>query len=779
VEPLKALTLKGYKAPIGDLPPLGATFRAAAVGQILDGASLRAVGDLLESTRRVNAFASDFAPTVSTLRRVKARLLPMPQLLNAINRAVGPTGELRDDASPELTRIRKARVGVRRRIEETIGQLFRGSELEKYLQDDFFTVRNDRYVVPMKLDGRGRIKGQVLDASASGQTLYIEPTQIAPINDQLLELEVEEKLEIARIFRELSAQVEAELSTLRGDYDELVYLDGMMAEAHFAAETESGPVKLVDQPSLDLRDARHPLIKRTQGKSPVANAVQLTGRQTVLIISGPNAGGKTVVLKTVGLIALMARAGLLVPADPKSELFPFERLFLELGDAQSLTASLSTFSGHLTGLKPVLERAGPKDLALLDELAVGTDPQTGAAIGTAILEELATRQTTTLVTTHFDALKGLAIADQRFRNGSMEFSLGTLKPTYKLILDVPGQSYGLEVAEQIGLPARVLKRAKELRSATTSDLDRAVGELMRAREAAQTAEKELAAAKLEAESAKARWEQEVELLNEQRRKAKEQLADKYGSQVQDLRTQFDDLVKRLRQSMKDAQSGGEAQGREAVLDDRRAAEKTLRDMEQVIGQLNQGSDPADKLPGQPASRTAIEAGTPVYVLPLKKAGRVLRLAPEGDTVEVEVGILKLRVSTHDLRILSEGEAPASASQSGGGKKGGGAAGGSSRSGSRGRQGTQAEIAFVLPSSLNSLDLRGKNADEAVEAMWNFVDRSMLRGEDAVVIIHGHGEGTLKAKIRSALKTASPYELLYRPGMEQEGGDGVTVLRLRT
>lgn len=795
VSPLKTLAIQGYKAPIGQLPPLSGVWRAARLGQMLDGPALRAVFEVLEATRRVHGFASGLEARNSTLRRVKARILPLPQLGQAIQKAIGPDGELLDDASEELTRIRRQKVSLRKRIEETLTKLIHADQdLIAYLRDDFFTVRAERYVVPMKLDGRGRVKGAILDTSASGQTLFIEPLPVAPMNQQLLELDLEEKLEIARIFRELSAKVESDVEVLAGNYQELVGLDVLSAEAQLAAELRAETVRLVDKPVVNLIGARHPLVRRA-GRGAIGNSVGLEPQQTVLIISGPNAGGKTVVLKTVGLLHLMAKAGLLVPADADSEMYLFERLFLEMGDAQNLSANLSTFSGHLTGLKPVLESAGAKDLVLLDELAVGTDPQTGAAIGTAILEDLAARRVTALVTTHFDALKSLAACDRRFRNGSMEFSLDRLSPTYKLILDIPGQSYGLEVAEQIGLPEHILARARELRHGTMSNLDQAVNELMAARDAARMSAEAAQREKLAAEAERSRWQQEVDLLKESRHKSAQKLAETYASRLTDMRHEFDELVKKLRQAAKDANGD-----RDALLDGRRAAEKALKGMEATVSELATGYDIDQKLPGQPATREALGPNTPVFVLPLKKAGKVIRIGSGSDeTVEVEVGIIKLRVSVHDLRLLSAGEAAGGMKKSAGqaaarpsapqGKSGMKPPGGLTRPGTASGplepgsphaqgQGKEGDIPYTPQTPTNSIDLRGKDGLSAVDAAWNFIDRALLRGEGAAVLIHGHGEGTLKASIREALKNDCPYDVRWRPGLEQEGGDGVTVVELR-
>ncbi len=755
---------------------MAGVFRAAGLGQMLDGEQLRSVGNLLDSTKRVHAFASDFSGRCSTLRRVKGQVLPMPQLAQAINRAVGPDGELNDDASEELTHIRRQKTSHRKRIEDAVTKLLHAdSELKDYLQDDFFTVRSERYVVPMKLDGRGRVKGSIIDTSTSGQTLFIEPVQIQPMNDQLLELDLEEKLEIARIFRELSAKVAVEKDVLKANYEELTLLDFLSAQAQLAAEIHAGPVKLRSGPGIDLRDARHPLLFRNGGRAPIGNTIELKDEQSVLIISGPNAGGKTVVLKTVGLLHLMAKAGLLLPAEPTSEVYLYDQIYLEMGDAQNLSANLSTFSGHLMGLKPILERAGGNDLTLLDELAVGTDPETGAAIGTAVLEDLAQKRVTSLVTTHYDALKGLAVSDGRFRNGSMEYSLGSLKPTYKLILDIPGQSYGIEVAEQIGLKTSVLARAKELRGGKSTSLDLAVSELMRAREDSRNATEALDKERLAAEAEKSRWQQEVELLNQQRRKTALQLSEKYEAQVTTLRQEYEELVKKLRTTVKDVEQGKGTASREDLLEGRKNVEKALKGMEGVVSELA-GYDPGEKLPGRAAGREELGPNVPVYVLPLKKAGKVVRLGSGSDeSIEVEVGIIKLRVNLHDLRILSAGEVPGSSEK----KKAkpfvtGKSAGGPAHITPRGNT----EIGLVIQTPLNSIDLRGRDSDDAVEAAWNFIDRSLLRGEESVILIHGHGEGTLKARLRDALRNNCPYDVRFRAGLDQEGGDGVTVVRLK-
>lgn len=787
VNPLKALAKDLLIAPIGQVPVITPFLKAAQLGQILEGSELRSLYQLLESTQKVYQFSKDFAARAPVLLRIKGHLLPLPKLAVEISRTVGPDGLLLDDASPELTRIRRLKMQLRRRIEESISRLLLDLEVAKYLQDSFWTVRSERYVIPIRIDGRGRIKGAILDTSDSGQTLFIEPASIAPINDQLLEMDIEEKLEIARIFRELSTAIAQDADTLAGNYQVLLQLDLMTAEARLAADMDAGPVTLVDRPTIHLVDARHPLIRRSSGRTAIGNTINLVSDQTSLIVSGPNAGGKTVILKTVGLLHRMLAAGLLIPADQTSQMYFFERIFVEMGDHQDLANSLSTFSGHLMGLKPIIEHASAQDLVLLDELAVGTDPETGAAFAAALLEDFADRQIMTLSTTHFDALKGLALKDSRFRNGSMEFSLQNLRPTYRLILDVPGQSYGLEVAEQIGLPRRILESAKRLKQGGASDLNKAVTDLMEARDQVRSEKALLEQERVRLEGERLRWEQEIAILKEGRHKVAAQLKDQYEAQLSGLRKEFDESMRALRQQMKPSVQGSELQSEDKgekgqiIKDARLQAEQSLRKMSGSLSQLNQEYESAAKLPGTSVEGTMLKEGESVYVLPLKKSGTVLKMI-DGQIAEVEVGVIKLRVPLRDLRRLSPGETP----QGLRGKKSDAKTYGIKQPGQGGADRTMPQkplestgaIPFVIQTHLNTLDLRGMGGDEAQKQVLDYLDRALLRGEEFVILLHGHGEGVLKLRMREVLKVDCPYDVDFRPGLDQEGGDGVTIVRLR-
>lgn len=812
VASLKEVLRQGYRAPIGDLPPMRRIFKALGLGQILGGVELRQVLQLLQAIQKVHGFCVNFAAKSTTLTRLKNQIYPVPKLMTAIDKAVSPDGTLLDDASPELASIRRKKISLARKIEDQIKKVLREASVEQYLQDDFFTVRNERYVVPIRLDGRGRVPGTIVDTSDSGQTLFLEPSSVTPLNAEWLENQLAEKLEILRIFKTLSGLAATELDTLRVDYDELIQLDFMTAQAGLATQLDANAVELTSEPVLDLRAARHPLIRKApdipppsddearSGSVPVSltkmkntavpNTVSLAGTQRSLIISGPNAGGKTVVLKTVGLLHLMAKAGLLIPADRASRMFLFENIFLELGDAQNLAASLSTFSGHVLGLKPILERAGQNDLALLDELAVGTEPQTGSALAQAVLETLATRGTTTLATTHYDSLKGLASPEagpdgrtgaSKFRNGSMEYSLKNMRPTYKLILDVPGQSYGLEVASQIGLPASVIARAKELRGTGASTMENAVNQLLQAREETERIRADLRKKELVAEEAAARLESERTALEEARREASRKAARNQEAEIEEMRDSVRELQDQLKTALKalrKAETGNVQQAIETATGIATSSTEKIRQIDQkgrdIAGRAREG----EVLPGRTAAPgETLRAGQKVFVVPLRKEGQILKPAEgEASPAEVQVGLVKLRVPAHDLRIL--GDVVDARDQKPAGLT----------AGTKGKNLPQRNLrplnpppeipALVLQTPTNTLDIRGLDADSAVTKTLEFIDKALLRGEGAVVIVHGHGTDKLKNAIRRCLRSDCPYNIAFRPGESQEGGDGVTIVALK-
>jgi DNA mismatch repair protein MutS2 len=457
----------------------------------------------------------------------------------------------------------------------------------------------------------------------------------------------------------------------------------------------------------------------------------------------------------------MAQSRLLLPCDEHSEIYLFRNIFVEIGDAQNLSANLSTFSGHLMGLKPILQNSRPEDLVLLDELAVGTEPHTGCAIGQAVLEELVNRQTVCIVTTHFDNLKSLAVNDPRFRNGSMEFSTRNLQPTYKLILDLPGQSYGIEVAEHIGLPKHVIERAKDLRGRSSSMMDQILESWQTLREEAEREKHKYAQLKIEMESQKFRWEQERAALANAKSDISNKIKARYEDQIDDLKRSYHEILDDMKQTIQEQKklnAHPEAM-REALREKQKKAEGLGRDLNIGLDRLASEFRSTIELPGIPADISQLTIGSRVYIVSMGKEAVVSKVQP---SLEVTAGLLKLRPSIQDLRMLVE---TAEAKKT---TKAKGTAAISDKS----------QIGLVIPTPTNSLDLRGMDTDTALDRTWSFIDKAVLRGETWVILIHGHGTDTLKRGLRKALLKDAPYALDFRPGEAEEGGDGVTVVQLR-
>lgn len=755
-EPLVGMIKQGFVPSIGELIPIAASLKSIAIGQILDAEDFKPILSLLETTQRVCQSARDLASVCSTLSLVEKNLSPLPKLLDAITRAINPDGTIRDDATPELRRIRTQKRILHKRIEETLGQITRDTEFSNYLQDDFFTIREDRYVVPVRLDGRGRVEGAIIATSTSGHTLFIEPAAISQQNQNLKELELSEKLEIFRILKELTALVRQDSETLQANYLELVSLDLLFAEAQLAFKLDAHTIALSETPVLNLKGAIHPFIKLNESGRHVVNDIILLPGQHGLIISGPNAGGKTVILKTVGMVHMMVAAGLMPPVDAESELFLFKNIYIEMGDTQDMSAQLSTFSGHLLGLKPILERTGGQDLVLLDEICVGTEPHAGAALAQAILEHISTRRSWVVATTHFDNLKILAMNSAYFRSGAMGYREGTFFSTYKLHFDLPGLSFGLEVAEQVGIVPSVVQRARDLKGKEASALDDAIAKVVK-----QSADYEQKITEAEQKIAKAeeersRWAQEVDLLKKRRHDLAERVIEQYEEELRELRDKVAGTLKTLKKD-------------ESLASDAKAMTDTLGKLQKGLSILEEKHINKPQEPGKAAVFEHLKRGDEVYVTRFRKMGRVLRKGKtEQEKLEIGVGSLKFQVPLKELRIVRSDEKPTL-------KKNPPSATPKIAGDSLVKK--EKTRLPVLSTETNSLDLRGVTVEVALEKTWQFLDSAIMRGEYAVLLIHGHGTHTLKQAIRKALASESPYAIEFAPGSPQDGGDGVTVVYL--
>lgn len=674
--------------------------------------------------------------------------LTLSRLASEIESAFEPDGTISDTASAELGPLRRRAVSLRQgllaRLEEIAD---READL---LQERTITLRNDRYVLPVRTDAHRRVRGIVHGSSSTGATAFVEPEEIVGLANDLTLAREDVAREEARILAALSEAVRDEIGPVAFACGAIVEADMRSAAARLAADLDAAVPARADPGEAELFRARHPLLV-LDGVAVVPATVAVRGG-ACLLVSGPNAGGKTVLLKTVGLFGLMLAAGLPVPADPRSRFGIPRAVLTDIGDDQSLENNLSTFSAHMRNTAAILAAARPGTVALLDELCVGTDPLEGAALAEAVLEALVAAGATALATTHFDTLKSRAQDKPGFVNGAMGFDVAGGRPTFELRLGLPGSSSALSVAARFGIPAAVLEAARRFLPEGVRELASAVAALDRAKHDAEIERAALA-------------EQRSSLAAEARRHAEEvaRLRARGDKFVDKEREALWQDIRRARERVRDA---------ETAIKRRRvdpAAAKAARDaINAVAERLAAGGALApgrtDDLPGTPARPEEIAEGARVHVLSLGKEATVAEPL-RGNTVFVRIGTARLRVPLEDLRFLGVAR---------------------SRSGARARPvprapepeaRTEAAPGVVVRSADNALDLRGARADEALARVDAFLDAQLRAGAETAFVIHGFGTGTLRDVIRGYL-ASSRYVDRWRPGEREEGGDGVTAVWLR-
>ncbi|HHW42549.1 MAG TPA: endonuclease MutS2, partial [Desulfotomaculum sp.] len=624
---------------------------------------------------------------------------------------------------------------ARQQVRERLERIIRSPAYQKYLQDPIVTIREGRYVVPVKQEHRAQVPGIIHDQSSSGATLFIEPMAVLESNNEVRRLEVAEKQEITRILGDLSAGVAAAAEEISLSLEALGRLDLIMARARYSQDLDAWSPRILSGAMLDLRQARHPLLSG----AVVPVSIHLGRDFDTLVITGPNTGGKTVTLKTVGLLVLMAQSGLHIPAAEGSEMGIFQEVFADIGDEQSIEQSLSTFSSHLTNIVHILRHAGPDSLVLLDELGAGTDPTEGAALAQAILERLHGMGAKTVATTHYSELKNFAYARERVENASVEFDAVTLRPTYRLLIGKPGRSNAFEIAARLGLDGELVERARHFMTAEQIQVADLMQRLERTR---QEAEQELERARemrREAESFKERYRVLQEELTARREAILSRAKEEARSLVRGARREAEEAVRELRERL----SAETAREREEAI---RAARRKLGGMQE---QLQSGSP--TRPAGDGAVPEAVAVGQTVFLPRFNQQGVVTALSQD-DEVQVQVGMIKINVPLTDLRLVA-------------GEK---AAAGEVRTGSL----LQDKARAVS----TRLDLRGMRAEEALAEVEKYLDDATLAGLSRVYLVHGKGTGALRAAVQQQLK-GDPRVKSFRLGEQGEGGLGVTVVEL--
>ena len=702
---------------------------------------------------RLRSYLKEKKEMFPALADLYTALPDLKELADLLNRSLNDRDEISEAAYPVLKRIRKELFSSRSKIEKKINSILHDPAMNTVLQEKTFSVRNERYVLLIKANMKGRIKGTLHDISSSGSTLYIEPDTMALMNDQVLVLERELSLETARILRELSQQVARYSAPLRESQSVCIYGDFLNAAARFSIKVKGSRQEIVDVPMMALFNARHPLLQLMDPDHTVPNTIEIGASCRALIISGANTGGKTVLLKTIGLCALFNLHGLHVPAGPDSRMGYISQVLADIGDDQSLSQSLSTFSGQIVVITDMIRQAHENSLVIIDEIIVGTNPRQGAALAQAILESLIEKGCLMVVTTHYAELKEMAAVDSRFHNASVSFDLETLRPTYRFQAGIPGVSYATEIAKNYGLDDAVIKRSRELIDSRELSYEALIEQTQKYHKETEARQEQLAMFQDELKT------REHE-LNEKEKKLQKELARLKHQQGLDF---LDDL-KNYRREVADRIGELQRRGlREAGAIQQELLSKERQIVEKLDDEKKQryidDYDPIDKSTASP--------GDTVFVLPLEQEGTIESIDRSGEKASVLMG-----GSIRTLVPLTELMKPLRHRQNSAQKKQ-----------PRKKQGVQETapahrtVPLTIQTQYNTVDLRGKRVDEALRAMEGDLDYMSRHGIESVVVIHGHGTGALREAVRTALKT-SPYVRDFRPGDHGEGGDGVTIVLLR-
>jgi len=678
------------------------------------------------------------------ISEIALRLPPPLGLVDAISRTLSDRGEVLDSASDKLANIRRDLRIQHDRLLSRMQSMLSNPDIAPYLQDNLITQRDGRYVIPLRADFKGKVKAVIHDSSASGATLFVEPLGVVEQNNKYRELLLAERDEVRRVLSELSIYVGEYADVLIGMVDAIADLDLAFSCAKYAEDIHAfEPHLLPFKPregvlhpgvTIELFEARHPLL---DPKTVVPIDMELDSQTYALIITGPNTGGKTVTLKTVGLLALMAQSGLHIPARSGSQISIFKNIYADIGDEQSIEQSLSTFSGHITNIIHIIEKADRQSLVILDELGAGTDPQEGAALARALMTHLLERGITTLVTTHHPELKAYAHTRPGVVNASVEFDLESLQPSYHLTIGLPGRSNALAIAERLGLPEEIVANARAEINPTDLRAEDLLDEIHRQRDLARTARNMAEDARQEAEAIRVKLAARLENIENERRKL-----------LEEARADTEDKVKAVRQELKFL--------RQEMKRYRQPIE-TLQEIEAQVQELEEQVEApiVRRAPDIVPIEGPIRLGSKVKLRSLGNDGIVTALSE--DEAEVQIGVLRIRARLAELELIGGGPAEAP--------------------GAVQPDSDQRLVVRHHESPGIELDLRGQRAEDALDTMDSYIERAYLAKLLWVRIIHGKGTGKLRTVVREALER-HPHVSSFESGKRNEGGDGVTVAKLR-
>ena len=745
----------GDQIPLGGIHDIRDAVRRADAGGVLLAEILVNISSTLRASRQIAAFFAQRKERAPLLSDWAQGLGDFRQLEREIDAAIGPGGEVLDSASPELGKIRNQIRTYQNRLKDKLDSMVRSADMQRYLQENLVTLRNDRYVLPVKQEYKAMVPGIVHDQSSSGATLFIEPMAVVELNNQLRQLDAAEQEEIRRILAELSDAVGHRAPEIRVSVSIMAHLDFVTAKTKLAEDMRAEEPQIVDGSQITLVGARHPLLKG----AVVPIDLELGRGFDTLVITGPNTGGKTVTLKTVGLLTLMAQSGLHVPARTGTSLSVFTRIYSDIGDEQSIEQSLSTFSSHMTHIVDILAKSGGQDtLVLLDELGAGTDPTEGAALAMAILEHLHQKGVRTVATTHYAELKTFAYTTPGLQNASVEFDVETLRPTYRLILGTPGRSNAFEIAKRLGLPDDLVDQARGMLSSDHNTVEELIENIHQDARAAR--EERMNADRLKMEHSRlvaVMAEKERRLENEKEailRQAREK-----ARQVLDLsRKEVEELIKLLKSE------AAEKRLDEAAKTARTALNELRESMERELGSRGD----TDAKGAAKSVPKGLKPGENVRAVNLGREGIVLNVDYDNNQALVQFGIMKVNMALDEIERRDRDQ------KTGKDKDRDKAIGHRSLAGETKTAAIETSKALSISTEL---DLRGLTAEEALQIVDKYLDDALLAGIPRARIIHGKGTGALRTAIIAYLREHSAVKT-FRAGESGEGGSGVTVVELQ-
>lgn len=730
--------LKGIPS-FGGISDIRAALKRASIGGMLGTTELLAVGTTIGGARRVKRFlaAMHEEEKIEFLFSLSDVLSEQKHVEDAIRLCIDENADVLDTASSELATIRRELRGGETRIREKLDSMIRSSSVAKMLQDQLVTIRGDRFVIPVKAEYRAHFGGIVHDQSGSGATLFIEPESIVAMNNKLRETRLREEREIEIILHRLTALVADIAEEMTYDIDILGELDFIFSKARLARDMKATQPRMNDRGYLKLRKGRHPLIP---AEHVVPLDVELGNQYSSIIVTGPNTGGKTVTLKTIGLLSLMSMSGLFIPAEEGSQMCVFDAIYADIGDEQSIEQSLSTFSSHMTNIISILRRMTPKSLILLDEVGAGTDPAEGSALAIAILEHIHRTECRMVATTHYSELKAYAYERKGVINASMEFDVQSLSPTYRLLIGVPGRSNAFAIAERLGLPGAILEHARGEVKEEDLRVEHMIASLEENRLGAEQEHERAESIRREVEELRSRQQQELEKLESQRDKRLEKAEKDASAILEKARKEAEEIISDLRRL---AMEEGASVKEHKLIEARRRLDEAE-------------PSPRKKAATRKPAKTprTIGPGDEVKVDSLNQKGFVVELSGAKEAL-VQFGIMKMKVSLDDLELLSSKAASVPTPL---------------------RQATTVKRSRD-ENIRRELDLRGANLEEAIMETDRFIDEAFLGNLGQISIIHGKGTGVLRTGIQEYLRKHRHVKS-YRLGNYNEGGAGVTVAELQ-